>query len=221
MNRREEKAEGLIDARFLRYNPIFINEIDRKKETMPYSRYRTRTNGLMVKTGDFIEVAKGSFVDPSSHYVPIRMKYQDIQSRNPVFTLDMLDAWGQSSTIGQLNDARRYDSFTELFHENFEELVAENIFGACQFILVDDKLRVLYEEKRKFKEENAITGLLNFFKNRYPFPDVLDPSESFSPLNEIPVEELVVEAVLHPLYGLPKILLRERNPELDYGGSTL
>ena len=204
------KGSPEISEGFVRYCPVFIDERTRKESNPGNSNLFTKEFGLAPKTGDYMEMGRGCFAGSGTYFVPVRQHPGQLyRTDNKVsFVLDMVDSWGDSP----ISDGRRYDGFREFELDEGEvsDLKEKNVPDCCKIVLVGDDLLRRYEETRAFEQGKGRAGLYNFFPGHMPFFETLHPEEKFSPVCGVPVDALMVRAVLHPLYGLPKVLLQER-----------
>ena len=204
------KGSPEISEGFVRYCPVFIDERTRKESNPGNSNLFTKEFGLAPKTGDYMEMGRGCFAGSGTYFVPVRqLPGQLYRNDNKVsFVLDMVDSWG-CSPIG---NGRAYDDFREfgLGEGEVSDLKGENVPDRCKIVLVDGDFSVRYEETGVFEQGKGKTGLYNFFPGKVPFFETFYPEDKFSFACGVPGDDLRVRAVLHPLYGLPKVLLQER-----------
>lgn len=203
-----------IDERFVKYEATFIDERSRKRMRERNSNLRTRKFGLMPKSGDLMEVSRHCFGGSGSYFVPVRMGFSNYYDEKVAsFDLDLMDSWRQSE-IPAIMSLRQYDDFREFSRteEEIERLRAQNVFGRYEVVLVKNGSTRVHEETREIpcSDSDPVKYLFNFIPGRLLVQGIVDMGRSFPPLIEIPARSLIVQAVLHPLFGLPKVLLQRK-----------
>jgi len=197
----------------LPYQVVFIDGTTRKKYDLESSNLRVRNHGLYPKTKDLMQVTRYGVMSTESVYTPVRIATDSIFSDDFKVCVDLTD-W-QILQIRRWGE--RYNAFLStvdvsgtVFEEakrREESLVKEGI--DYELLLLDSRGKLIRREGMHKTIESPWT--LYGYEQGYA-PDI-DALSGFSLSKEVIMGRALVEAVLHPLVGVPLVLLRQRKGE--------
>jgi len=199
------KAEGEFEV-------VIIDEFTREERNVKKTNVEVRTGSLYPKQGDLMQVARYCFGSSGSIYTPARVVGSWFQGFGKVY-IDMVD-W-------RIPQIRSMDKFYEAFKsplrcevEEYKRVKAEEKRlqreGVdYEVILVDSERTPLARKAMSASGEDKSFMLSNYQIGMSPFPETLDANLLFGDIGGLLRDELIVDAVLHPLVGLPKVLVKE------------
>jgi len=205
LGRMRKKAEGQFDV-------IIIDEFSRTEKDIKGTNVQARTGFLFPKQGDLIQVARYCLGGSGSVYTPVRIVEQSFHTNSPKVYVDLMD-WKipQIRTIGE--KYRHFQSplageqeYVKLQEEE-RRLRREGL--DYELVLVDSSLHPTQTKRMSASGEYKPSFLFNYQIGLSPFPETLNGDNYFGEFAGLKRKNLLVEAVLHPLVGLPKVLLKQ------------
>ncbi|MFZ5954920.1 MAG: hypothetical protein ACOYT4_00690 [Nanoarchaeota archaeon] len=183
-----------------------IDGTTREERNFEETNIETRNYGMYPKTGDWIQIARYAVRGPESIYIPARVV---ITKENPIVYIDLMD-W----KMPIVHNADSYSNFISpascekgymALKEEEERLRGKGV--GYEIILRDAFEKTIAIKRMPFLKNYWELTLTNYQAGKPPFPELFNSDDLFDEINGLSKEELIVEAVLHPIVGLPKVLV--------------
>lgn len=198
------------DRKMGRFNVSIIDEYSRDEHSMKDTNVVVQNEGLYPKNGDLMQVARYCHGGEGSIYTPARM-IETTRGAIPNIYIDLTD-WKipQIKEIGE-----KYETFlSPISGEEYDKgkreecnLRKEGIY--YEIVLLNSNGEVV-ESKKMSTDKEHLWVLSNYQVDKHPSLRVTGNIEHFfTEIGGKTRDKLLVDAVLHPLVGLPKVLLRE------------
>lgn len=181
------------------FDVVFIDESTRE-ESFP-TNIEVRKGYLYPKQGDLMQVARYTLGGCGSVYTPARVALGP--TGLPKIFIDLTD-W-------KIPQIRALDKLYEFFKseigaKNVEEARREEEKSDYELILVDSERKPLVKRIMCASGEREQFTLYNYETGKSPSQNL-----DLSFVSRLNKDNLIVDAVLHPLIGLPKVLIKEKN----------
>lgn len=205
LSRFKRRAEGEFDV-------VIIDEFNRSQRNVKGSNVEVRTGFLYPKEGDLMQVARYCFGGGGSRYTPARV-IRDMSTGLPRVYIDLFD-W-------KIPQIRAMDEFYEQFksplsgEEAYKQVrQTEERFRRhgidYELILVDVQMKELAKRVMSALKEFRPCALYDYQIGISPFKETVNGDDLFGEIAGLKRDQLIVQAVLHPLVGLPKVLVRKK-----------
>ena len=187
-----------------------INDLTREQKPMEETRARFRIQEAHPKAGDLIEVRVGGFSGSTCYYLPARVTHADHRA---TLYIDLTDF--HMDCLKDLRD--KYLWLTTGNSTTATEVAITADGRASKEEGIDYELLLLegqQEIDRKgmgFKDKaDPRYELHHYIPGLAPFSQIRNGDKELDTIGGLTRSQVIVEAVLHPLFGLPKVLVKIR-----------
>jgi hypothetical protein len=200
---KRKKAKGEFEV-------VVIDGLTREESELCKTNVKVRTYGLCPKTGDLMQVVRHCFGGSGSFYTPARVVRYN-RTGLPKVYIDMTD-WEIPHVRGIDNLYWHFKSPIECTTEEQKRLQeAERQLqrqGIDYEVVLVDSERMPFAIKRMSASREPL-ALWDYQPGMSPFPECLNADSLFGEIGGLSRDKIIVDAVLHPLIGLPIVLVRE------------